>query len=177
MNINIKELCKQIKKSHCVIWTLENGIHYITNRHWMIKFAELPREVLIQLFSIFTEIPSEGESLICQRDSIDRKPAVRCEFIFEEAMKGPKPGEITEFVKVKDPKLQIRVLNFGTFFCYTNEDYMKILRDFEESKPFGSGVYRPISFNDNTFVILPYRVSNDKADTEMLSELLEDIGA
>jgi len=173
MNINIKELCKQIKKSRYVIWTLDNGVHYITNRHWMIKFSELPKEILIQLFSIFAEVAEEGKSLVYQAGfDAEKKPMVDCEKIFVEANKGAEYGKITNFVKVIEPKMNLRVASFGKFMAYLDEEYMKIIYDFNAAQPFCGGSFRPVAFNGNTFVILPYRVENDRTEIELLNELL-----
>jgi hypothetical protein len=172
MNINLKELNKQIKKSGTLIWTLEKGIHYITNRYWAVKFAELPREVLVQLFSIFIAVPEEGRSLVMTHfGDIENKPAVNIEKIIADAVQGAKTGEVTPFLKEVDSKLRMRVMKFDGFISYVNESYTKIIKNLDDSKPIGRATHMPISFNDNTLIILPFRISNGQ-DIETMNELL-----
>lgn len=175
MNINIKELCKQIKKSRIIIWTLDKGVHYITNRCWMIKYNELPRDVLVQLFGIFLGIPEEGQSFVKNRNfENETKPALNCENIFVDALKDSRAGKVTLFVKHVDSNINIRVVTFGDFISFFDEEYMKMIKDFEQSHPISGGSYRPTSFNDNTFVILPYRVADMASDFGFLKELLSE---
>lgn len=59
--LNINGLCKQIKASKKrLIWSLKDGIHTITDRYWLVNFKEIPRDVQIGLFAIFTQFPEEG---------------------------------------------------------------------------------------------------------------------
>lgn len=62
--LNIKGLIKQIKASKDgLIWSLKDGVHTITNRHWLISFNDVPKEVQVALFSIFAQFPEEGSHI------------------------------------------------------------------------------------------------------------------
>ncbi|BBI32344.1 hypothetical protein [Cohnella abietis] len=170
MNINIKELCRQIKKSHNFIWTLKEGVHYLTNRHWAIRYEELPREVLVQLFAIYAEIPEQGKALVYQSGTgVSHMDEVDVKKIFDNASKDQFIGEVTSFIKVSGD-LRMRVIKINGQFIYLNEEYLKILSDIESSQPYGKGQLRPLTFFDNMFLVLPYRTTT--VDVEILQKLI-----
>jgi len=170
MNINIKELCKQIKKSKFFIWSLVDGVHYLTNRHWAIKFTELPRDVLIQLFSIYAEVPTEGKTLSRYRGGDITESPVNVAKVFDDASINQVSGSVTPFLKVHD-ELNMRVINLNGKFTYVNNEYLKIIADINRSNPAGRGMFTPICFNDNTFIVLPYRTTDEEHQV-ILKELV-----
>ncbi|WP_147304212.1 hypothetical protein [Cohnella lupini] len=174
MNITIKELCKQIKKSRYFIWTLVDGVHYLTNRHWAIKYAELPREVLIQLFTKYAAIPEEGKTIIYDwnfGDTVHDKP-VNVAKVFDDHSVNALPGVVTAFIKSHND-LNMRVINFDGKYVLVNNEYLKMLNDYQNSTPHGKGMNSAILFNDNTFMVLPYRTTTDTAgDIQLLNDLL-----
>jgi len=172
MNINIKELCKQIKKSPSIIWTVQNGTHYVTNRHWAVRYTELPREVLIQLFCIFAEIPKEGETISFSKSyGFVSHSSANVERVFKDQEKVTDTGLVTPYLKTHDDYGNLRIIKIGKEFAYINEDYMKLVTDCESTSVVCSGRLSPISFYDNMLIILPVRTANEK-DSGVINELL-----
>lgn len=171
MNINLKELCKQIKKSNNMIWALIDGVHYITNRHWAVKYESLPREILIELFAVFAEIPEAGAAIQMRRGWEVSRANVDIKKVFDDlSAVVQKQGEVTPYLKLSD-KDSMRVIKIGDEPIYVNNDYMKIIKDVVISNPTSAGKYQPIAFNENTLILLPYRMTNSK-DDETIAELL-----
>jgi len=170
MNINIKELCKQIKKSHYFIWSLKGGINYLTNRHWAIKYETLPREVLVQLFTIYAEFPEEGTSLVYQGAfGVSKLDKVDIKKVFDDAQKDQIAGKVTPFIKVSGV-LSMRVIKCNEKFIFVSDDYLKNISDVEESEPFCKGQLNPVTFCNNNFLVLPYRMQT--VEVEILQELV-----
>lgn len=40
-NINLKVLCKILKAARTIIWKVENGNHYITDRMFLVKLSPI----------------------------------------------------------------------------------------------------------------------------------------
>jgi hypothetical protein len=170
MNINEKELCKQIKKSVTMIWSVVDGTHYFTNRHWAVKYDDLPRYVLVTLFSMFAVVPQEGESLSVRKGEEASRFGANIKKAFDDQSSITNKGEVTPFLKLYDT-YNLRVIKVGNEPAYVNNDYMKIIKDVENSNPVTLGTKSAISFNDNTVILLPYRLSNDREDG-IVKELL-----
>lgn len=171
--INLKEVCRQIKASgkRALIWSRQEGFHYITNRHWMLRFADdqLPREVLVVLFSIFAMIPEPGKTIVSYFGDVKEDKLGNMDKIYSPLESAP-PGKITPFSKDIDEKSRMRVIQSGTEFIYLNEEYARMV-DHDEV-PYCSGVLTPVFFLDGAVIILPYRNTSDKRDQTLLTELV-----
>lgn len=177
MNINLKALCKQIKKdaSRSLIWTVSNGTHYITNRHWMIKYRynNMPREVLVQMFSAFAQIPEDGHSLILTRFNgleIQDKPEISCELLFKSCEDFESNGVLTNII-LDYGDFKCRVIKSKDTIIRLDETYMSMV-DFDKDNARCAGRLQPISFCDNQLIILPFRTENETENNDILELLL-----
>lgn len=174
MNINIKNLCKQIKKDSIkknLIWTVENGMHYVTNRHWAVKYLVLPREVLITLFSAFAKIPQEGHTFQLSphtSEPLERDTPISIEPIFKRC-DTHQPSDCTKIITQFD-QFSYRIIKQGENLIKVSQDYMQMV-DLDGGQPKCGGMVDPISFCDNQLIILPARY-DDAAENKMIHELL-----
>lgn len=172
--INLKELCKQIKKSgkSYLIWVLQDGMHYISNRHWAVKFNVLPREVLIALFSVFADQPKAGISFIntpmgLQISKIDDSK-INIKDIFEQSLQNADEGVITNVVIDYD-NVSMRIFKTSDYITRINNDYAS-MTEIKEGK--SAGQQKPISFCNNDLIILPFRATSNDED-ELIRSVLE----
>lgn len=171
MCVNTKELCKHIKQSanRYLIWTVENGVHYITNRHWAVKFTELPRDVLISLFAVYARMPQEGISLVRTVYGDEERPAVSLEKIYAKSAESLDIGTITSIIVERD-KEQYRVLKTPNAIIKLNNKYMSMIdKDINMAKC--SGKNEPVFFGDNQVILLPVRADEPK-ENETINELI-----
>ena len=164
---NIKQVCKQIKADgKSILWWRQNGLFYITNRHWIIRLPvdELPREILIQLFSIFAEIPNEGEIL---SDFTGKNNIPKCDFVYSQMGKA-RPGKVTPFVKTFEPKNfpNLRVIQYKDQILYVNDNYIRMV-DFEHETVYCTGKHSPVFFLDGAFAVLPMRQDDRSLSEEI----------
>lgn len=171
MSINTKELCKNIKHAskNCLFWTLESGIHYITNRHWAVKYEELPRDVLIVLFSIFAKFPTEGTTLERASGGERERELVSLVKIFDGTSQNTVTGSITNIILEWD-KGEYRVIKTASEIIKLNNDYMSMVVKDDEPVKCGNK-FQPVSFSNNQFILLPIRNDNKSNDATVL-ELL-----
>jgi hypothetical protein len=165
MSVNIKELCKHIKQSskNSLIWTLEDGIHYITNRHWAVKFNELPREVLVTLFSAFAKTPKEGHSLVITLWGEDEeRPAVSLKKIFEGVEANKAEGTITNII-LDYGKDVYRVIKTKDSIIRLNNKYMSMVEVGTQTAKC-AGRLQPVTFGENQLILLPCRSENSKEE-------------
>lgn len=174
--LNTKGLCKMIQESkHRIIWFKEDGVYYITNRSWAIKFDIVPRDVLIKLFSITAAVPEEGQALVMA--SYLDEPLVQVppnmKDIFDTALKGV-PAQRTSFIK-SDEKLLMRIFKTDKEKMFIDEKYLQLV-DFKsyEGEIIGSGRMSPIIFKEMNYLVLPYRLTNDAADHSVIEELIKE---
>lgn len=169
---NLKEVCKQIKYDgkRSLIWSRENGHHYVTNNHWMMRFVDgqMPREILVTLFSIFAEIPKEGRALIMHTGIQNEIKAVNVQGVYS-LFANSGDGEITPFIKDLG-SVKMRAIRYNEEVVYINEAYSMMVY-MESHKPQCSGKLTPVFFMDGAFVILPYRAPGGN-DTSILDELI-----
>jgi len=167
---NLKQVCKQIKAAgrNNILWWRNDGRFYITNRHWIIRLPDdkLPREILIQLFSIFAEIPADGQILsavVRNKESISIPKDLD---IVYGHMKNIKPGKITPFIKTSESKHipNLRVIQYKDQILYVNDDYIRMV-DIERETPYCTGKHSPVFFLDGTFAVLPMR-QDDRSRNE-----------
>lgn len=164
MGVNIKELCKRIKKDsrRRLIWTLEKDVHYVSNGHWAVRFDNLPRDVLISLFSVFAKIPSEGFSMVTTRWDVEERPAVSMTKVFRDCESYKSDGTVTNII-IDYGKEVYRVIKADEYLIKINNEYMSLAEP--GSKPVKcSGRMLPVSFGDNQLIIIPVRNENAKED-------------
>lgn len=171
--INLKEVCRQIKLSgkRSLIWSRQEGFHYITNRHWLIRFADdqLPREVLVVLFSVFAMIPENGKTYMTHLEAVNEQKPPGFNSIYSQ-LETAKPGKITPFSKDLTEKWRMRIIQFGSEFIFLDEEYARMVDQDEVASC--AGKLSPVFFLDGAVVILPYRNTGDKSDQTALTELV-----
>jgi hypothetical protein len=164
--INEKELIKQIKKSkHTMIWTIKDGVNYITNRHWMARYKTVPQVVLTTLFSIFAQIPKEGQALVMSCGITLEQKYINCGKMYDDAIKGSQ-GIVTSYIK-ESGNILMRVIKYKGDYLYLNNDFFKIADD--DYAPKCNGKLAPLLFCDDDLLLLPYIVENDD---ETIKELV-----
>lgn len=155
MNINEKELVKQIKASkNRLIWNVQDNVHYITNRHWAVRYEKLPTSVLTALFSIFAEIPKNNSSFHNFQGILQKtEPSVNIQKIMtmDDSL---KPGQITEILV--ENSILMRVIECSGDLIYINNDYIKMVDNFDD-QPLCSGSMSPVFFCEGNLIIFPYR--------------------
>ena len=173
--LNTKGLCKMIQESkHRIIWFKTEGVYYITNRSWAIKFDVIPRDVLVKLFSITAAVPEEGQSLVMA--SYLDEPLVQVppnmKEIYETALRGI-PAKRTDFLKSSD-KLLMRIFKTANEKIFVDEKYLQAV-DMQnyDGEIIGSGRMSPIIFKNLNFLILPYRITNVE-DSSFIEELINE---
>jgi hypothetical protein len=159
--LNIKGLCKQIKADkHCMIWSLNKGTHTITNRHWLIKFDALPREVLVTLLSIFGEFPEDGTLLqnVGYSDTPLRNVALT-EERWKPVAEG-KPIKYTRYLYDDGDSRNLRVFKLEDQFVFVKEQYLQAVdENFGREDIKCNGVYQPVFFADLNYLVLPMRMT------------------
>jgi len=169
MSINIKELSKQIKKwsRRYLIWTLEDGIHYVSDRHVAFRFNELPKEVLISLFSVFVRQPSEGRSLVMTPVGDEEKTAISMKSVFRDSEQFAIDGVVTKVV-VNYEDYAHRVIQAGDYLVRVDEMYMKMANG---EQVLCKGRHNPVLLCDGQMLLLPIRISKD-LDANTIHEVL-----
>lgn len=169
MNINEKELIKQIKASkNSLVWSVQDEVHYISNRHWAVRYKNLPTIVLTTMFSIFAEIPGNNSSFSTAFGEIQKdRPLVdvQTNMTLGESV---KPGKITD-VLVENGSL-MRVVECCGDLIYISNDYIQMVQNFDD-QPLCSGLYLPVFFCDGNLIILPYRVK-EVTHKKIIQELI-----
>jgi hypothetical protein len=164
--INTKELCKQIRycNSGFLIWTKEKDQNFITNRHFLVRFDEVPREVLAALFSVFYKLPEVGETMVSHFGSIqdDPKP-INYNGIYQPD-KQDTEGTITPFMRDMGRKHLTRFIKFPKNHAYVSESYAKLSAEFESPVKSSTQPNSPIYFADGDLLILPYRITENSKD-------------
>jgi hypothetical protein len=176
MSINTKELCKKIKRAgyRSLIWQVADGAHYVSNRQWVVRFRELPREVLISLFAVFAEIPGEGQTLAITGGTLRQNAKYDFKPIFA-GISLASSAQVTPFLRIFDTKLRMRAIRLQSGTAYINEDYMTILSDFEGAQ--GTGVMAPVFFCGGDVVLMPFRVSGPDESDALLDTLFAEVSA
>lgn len=172
--INVKELCKKIQYGRTrggMIWSREANRHFITNRHWLVRFDELPREVTIALFSVFCKIPEVGQTLnVFAGEETNAKP-IKYDGIYQPD-KQDTAGEVTPFMKDIGRKSLARVIKFPQHFALVDEEYFKLAEDDSDIRTQGSNPHSTIYLAGGDLLILPIRYG-DNGNDKTLRELLE----
>lgn len=180
--LNIKQVCKQIKAAKLrIIWWRNNNQYYITNQHWIIRLPvdQIPREILIQLFSIFAEIPDEGRILNSWRGSVSSIAEITqaVDGAVYGHMKKAVMGKITPLVKVSDTdNPDLRIIHYKgkdnkDQIIYVNDEYIR-MADIKREPVYCTGKHSPVFFLDGSFAVLP--VWNNFEKNEEEAELLNN---
>ncbi|WP_409346798.1 hypothetical protein [Paenibacillus sp. MBLB4367] len=174
--INIKELCKRIKhdgKYGRMFWAKEERGHFIISGHYLVRFDELPRDVLVTLFGIFLRLPEMGKTLGFMRgDVISNIETVDYKKIYQPEKQRVK-GEVTSLIHDAGDKRIYRVVKFPDRFSFINEDYQKLLVDGHRAAVNGDAPFSPLYFANNDLMIMPMRMTSDNQDISDLLEMLD----
>ncbi len=160
--INTKELCKQLRvdgKHGMVIWTREANEHFISNRHYAVRFHELPRDVMITLFSIFCRLAEVGETLHSHSGRVIdvQKPVDFSKVYCPE--KASVTGSKTPYTRDMGRKLFTAVIKFSSHVSYVDEKYIKLANETETIKTTDSP-HAPLYLANDDLMVLPYRTTN-----------------
>ncbi|OXL83152.1 hypothetical protein BCV73_08725 [Paenibacillus sp. SSG-1] len=158
--LNIKGLCKQIKASRKnMMWSLNDGVHTITDRYWMAQFKEIPKEVQIELYAIFAQFPEEGMHIRYDRfsDSILKGVFIDHTSILDGANKG-EPAKDTRFSYDLNG-MTARVFKRDDIYSYVNEGYLLAVKEYD-GEILMTGKMQPVYFKDASYLVLPYRMGN-----------------
>lgn len=159
--LNIKGLCKQIKSDkNSMIWSLRDGCHTITNRHWLIEFDEMPREVLVTLLSVFGEAPEDG--MLLQNAHYSDTP-LRNVALTDERWKPVgegKPATYTSFIHDAGRVGYLRVFKQEDQFIFINENYLQAVGEhFGRENIKCNGYFQPVYFENINYLVLPMRMT------------------
>jgi hypothetical protein len=169
--INTKELCKKIKTSKMVIWSREDKQHFITNRHFLVRFDELPRDVLVAMFSVFCKTAKVGQTLSMQfgKELVNDK-SINAKGVYKPDLQTIE-GEQTVFLRVMDKKSKryASVIKFTDRVEYLDCEYTALVNEGSLIKS-SPGFNQPIYMANDDLLILPFRV---QADNTFINELLE----
>lgn len=157
--LDIKGLCKQIKADkNCMIWSLKNGIHSITNRKWMIDFDSVPREVKLLLLSIFGSQPDEGTCLSMSAYNYEPMNGVAVRGV-NELINDHIPAKYTKFLVDQEKVGNLRIFKTDEYFVYIQETYLQAINKNIGFQNIGSvGAMAPLCFENINYIVLPVRV-------------------
>ncbi|MNW47211.1 hypothetical protein D3C74_245360 [compost metagenome] len=174
--LNLKEVSKRINESGkrgVIIWTRDEGGHFISNRHFLLRLTQVPSAILIALFSIFLKVPEIGETLIINFGVIEDPNGKNIKPIDYSKIYKPEAqqleGQVTSFLKDVDSKTQMRVISFSDQFKFVNEKYMKMADD--KTGKSDSGPFSPIYLADDSLMLLPYKVNQSPEEENILKKL------
>lgn len=169
--LNIKGLIKQIRTDKSrLIWSLYQGVHMVTNRHWMIEFEEVPREIMSVLLSIFGQFPTEGYliqtfsfgSEVVKADAIKNKG-----WDFNNA----KQATVTKYIHDYGESRYLRVFKADDEFYFVNETYLQAVdKNFGFENVMSKGTLQPLFFSNINYTVLPVRM-HESYDLLTLKEL------
>lgn len=155
MTVNTEALCTLLKQAENVVWSLKDGAHIISDRHVIVRFDEIPREIKSVMLSIFLRDIEDGES-ICYRDGGVNSVKIGEIPCFKEAN---VIGRATRYLKECEfPNgdfLLSRVVQLGDKYILIQEKYMKLVMErdvvgFHEDN-------KPIFLADGAVMIFPLK--------------------
>ena len=171
--INTNELCKMVRYARSrgrLFWTREERQHFISNGHWLVRFDEVPRDVLVSLFGVFCKIPEVGQTLVTQSgQEVESKP-----IDFSKIYQPDKQsvfGEVTPFLKDIGQNQLCRIIKFPEHHVIVDENYFKMAIDYSNPKTQGKGSHYPIYLAGDDLMILPLRYHDEKQD-EIMKEIV-----
>ncbi|SYX84643.1 hypothetical protein [Paenibacillus alvei] len=168
MSINTKKLCQLLKyaASRTLIWSKTEDGYSVTDRCFMVKFAEVPRDVMSVLLGIFLRMPEKGQSLKIMNGEMrdDYSPLNHKGLAkYEDAN---VEGHVTPYLKDIDC-VKARVLQIGDRFALVNDRFMglttdNVVRGFESP-------FTPVFLSGGAIIVLPFRYSTgDVTQSELL---------
>jgi hypothetical protein len=161
--INTKELCKQIRyygNRNSLIWSREESQHFITNRHFLVRFEEMPNDVLAALFGVFYKLLGIGETVQVQHGTIiDVVKPIDYSKIYQPERPDIE-GEFTPFIREFGTKQFGRVIKFPSHYSLINLDYMKLSAADENPKTKDNTPLVPVYLADGNLIVLPYRTTD-----------------
>lgn len=172
--LNVKGLCKQMKsEKYCLIWSLKNGVHTITNRKWLIDFEVIPREVKLMLLSIFGEEPEENVCLTKFHYSDEPATSVAVPGA-KDIVKNAIPATKTNYLFAHEGIGNLRIFKTAEHFVHVQERYLQAVDDNQGYQNIGSvGPMAPLHFEDINYIVLPVRIPNTE-DLLTLKELTNE---
>lgn len=159
MSVNTKALCTLLKEAETVVWSIKDGVSTISDRHVLVRFKEIPREVLSVLYSIFFRVPDDGKPLMASEGEIKEVTIGTLPDIAEATVTGQVTKYLKEcFSRVRDELLLTRVIQLGDRYVLAQEKYVQLTNDrnvvgFKEDESL-------IFLGDGEISILPVRVFN-----------------
>lgn len=155
--LNIKGLCKQIRESkHKLIWSLNEGVHTITNRHWLINLSALPYEVKIELLKTFEGIEIQEGQMINSYHDIG---------LVDKPLNIPKQEnetvefEWTDYYRNCASLGMTRVFRHGETIKYINTSYLQAVSEGLVPTSINSSLGN-LLFEEIGYMILPVRVND-----------------
>lgn len=155
MSVNTEALCTLLKQAETVVWSLKDGAHIISDRHVIVRFDEMPREIKSAMMSIFLKDIEDGESL-CYRDGGVNSVKIGEIPCFKEAN---VVGQATRYLKECEfpngDTLLSRVVQLGDKYILIQDKYMKLVMErdvagFQENN-------KPIFLADGEIIIFPLK--------------------
>jgi len=130
MSVNTEALCTLLKQAETVVWIIKDGVSTISDRHVLVRFKEIPREVLSVLYSIFFRVPDEGKSLMSSEGEIKEIEVGHLPSIEEATI----TGQVTKYLKecfppYEDDPLLTRVIQLGDRYVLVQEKYVQLTTD------------------------------------------------
>lgn len=167
MSINTKKLCQLIKREarRSLFWSKTEEGYTVTDRHFMVKFTEIPRDVMSTLLGIFLRTPEVGQSLQIWRGEIQDDCSLVSHKNIPKYEDANVDGKVTTYSKDLGGT-KAKILQIGDSFYLVNEKYIALSTG-TNVKSFGSE-YSPIYLADGALLVLPYRyASNDWTQSEL----------
>lgn len=168
MSVNTKALCKLIKQgaTQMLIWSKTDEGYTVTDRHFMVRFKDVPRDVMSTLLGIFLQTPGEGQSLKIMYGKVQDDCSLVSHKTIPKYEDASVDGKVTTYSKDL-AGTKAKALQFGDSFSLVNEKYIALSTG-TDAKSFGSP-YSPIYLEDGAVLVLPYRhTSSDLLQTKML---------
>jgi hypothetical protein len=155
-----------------MLWSFENGQYAISNRHWVIRFTEIPEEVLKTLFMIFGQLPEDGTCLKFYFDKVLSDPKVPdFQTIYKGAERGT-PGIKTPIIK-ESGDLLLRVFKNAETLYFVSERNLKTINHNDyEGEILTSGPQSPILYKDLDYIVLPVRVLQVVEEAALINQVI-----
>lgn len=174
--MNISEICKRLKAEAKgnLIWSRQEGKDFITNKHFLLKFDELPRQILVTLFGIYYRLPAVGETIALQCGAEINASKVDFSKVYSPDKQTEK-GYVTNYIYEMDEKLSLRAIKVEDRHIYVNNVYVKMASSnckVESSKGMQPPIYLKHELGD--LIILPYRFSAEEGVLLELEGIIND---
>lgn len=172
--INTKALCKQIKedaKKGTVIWAREKERHFISNRHYLVRFTELPEDVSNTLLGIFGGEPEIGKMFMFQYGTkLEPKETINFKSIYRP-QDAKLTGSVTTFMKELSKKWTGRIVNFSLEYVCIDEKYYALALD-DKAKTISNENFQTVYLADNDLLVMVIKNVHAKPwEIEMFEKL------